>query len=224
VSIAQDVDTNRNGHLERSEVRSALSKLGRPPTDAEADRLFRRLDLNSDGTVDFGEFRHALVLHDGDDQLRRWAFEAVAAADVGDGQLLIPAADQAADDSAAVLTAAARGADTKSDASAAASSAAASAGGAPSGAVAGAAANWRDSAWWRTFREFMAGGLAGAISRSAVAPLERIKILYMCGDPSLRGLGVAGTLRKIWREDGLKGFFRGNGQSRGRCALTVAVC
>lgn len=33
----------------------------------------------------------------------------------------------------------------------------------------------------------------------------------MCGDAKTRSLGMAGALRKIWAEDGVKGFFRGNG-------------
>ena len=59
--------------------------------------------------------------------------------------------------------------------------------------------------------KFWAGGLAGAVSRSTVAPLERLKIIFMCGTPEQRARGVIGSLKHIYINDGIKGFFRGNG-------------
>lgn len=63
----------------------------------------------------------------------------------------------------------------------------------------------------RFIMDLIAGGTAGAISRSAVAPLERLKIMYMCGGSMVRDVGVVASLRNILRDEGLKGFFRGNG-------------
>jgi hypothetical protein len=59
--------------------------------------------------------------------------------------------------------------------------------------------------------KFWAGGIAGSVSRSAVAPLERLKIIYMCGGPEQRKYGVWSSLLNIYKQDGLKGYFRGNG-------------
>jgi len=59
--------------------------------------------------------------------------------------------------------------------------------------------------------DLIAGGTAGAISRSAVAPLERLKIMYMCGGHMVRDVGVVASLQNILRDEGVKGFFRGNG-------------
>jgi solute carrier family 25 (mitochondrial phosphate transporter), member 23/24/25/41 len=110
---------------------------------------------------------------------------------------------------------------------------------------------------------FIAGGIAGAASRTVVSPLERLKIIQ-CGPnwyPMFEGLiflflfcrqvqprntgkqynGVWRSLVRMWKEEGFKGFMRGNGincvriipysavqfttyeQLKKVCAFTVAV-
>jgi len=61
---------------------------------------------------------------------------------------------------------------------------------------------------------FIAGGVAGATSRTVVSPLERIKIIQQVqpasgGEKQYRG--VWSSLMRIWREEGFVGFMRGNG-------------
>lgn len=60
---------------------------------------------------------------------------------------------------------------------------------------------------------FMAGGLAGAVSRTVVSPLERLKILFQiqsAGRTEYK-MSVGKGLMKMWREEGWRGFMRGNG-------------
>ncbi|KAG0636553.1 mitochondrial carrier domain-containing protein [Tuber brumale] len=59
---------------------------------------------------------------------------------------------------------------------------------------------------------FIAGGIAGAVSRTVVSPLERLKIIFQVqgpGNSSYQGVGPA--LVKMWREEGWRGYMRGNG-------------
>ena len=54
-----------------------------------------------------------------------------------------------------------------------------------------------------------AGAVAGIISRTACAPLEMISTVVMCGRGDGSSLGTA--LRNVWRAEGMKGLFKGNG-------------
>ncbi|ODV93314.1 hypothetical protein PACTADRAFT_46849 [Pachysolen tannophilus NRRL Y-2460] len=61
---------------------------------------------------------------------------------------------------------------------------------------------------------FIAGGIAGCLSRTAVSPFERVKVLYQVQGPGANSSyndGVIKTVIKIWKEEGFKGLFRGNG-------------
>lgn len=60
---------------------------------------------------------------------------------------------------------------------------------------------------------FCAGGVAGAVSRTVVSPLERLKILLQVQSVGREAykLSVGQALAKMWREEGWRGFMRGNG-------------
>jgi len=58
------------------------------------------------------------------------------------------------------------------------------------------------------------GGISGALSRTLTAPLERLKILNQVqhmdtGGP--RYVGVLPALKKIWKEEGFRAYWKGNG-------------
>ncbi|GAV82797.1 Mito_carr domain-containing protein/EF_hand_3 domain-containing protein/EF_hand_5 domain-containing protein [Cephalotus follicularis] len=55
---------------------------------------------------------------------------------------------------------------------------------------------------------FIAGGIAGAASRTAIAPLDRLKVILQV---QTTRTCILPAVKKIWKEDGLLGFYRGNG-------------
>ncbi len=60
---------------------------------------------------------------------------------------------------------------------------------------------------------FIAGGVAGAISRTVVSPLERLKILFQVQNVGRTEykMSVGKALAKMWREEGWRGLMAGNG-------------
>ena len=60
---------------------------------------------------------------------------------------------------------------------------------------------------------FIAGGVAGATSRTVVSPLERLKIIQQIQprNSSTQYKGVWRSLVRMWKEEGFRGYMRGNG-------------
>eukprot|EP00948_MAST-09A_sp_MAST-9A-sp1_P000480 g480.t1 len=65
-----------------------------------------------------------------------------------------------------------------------------------------------------SFRNLTAGAIAGAVSRTVVSPLERLKIIYQTQatfSEKRKYTGLISSLAKMFREEGfINGFFRGN--------------
>ena len=78
-------------------------------------------------------------------------------------------------------------------------------------------------------RQAAAGGLAGIIARTASAPLDRVKLLFQvqamegAGVSSDAYTGVGQAFAKIYREEGILAFWRGNGVNVIRVAPYAAA-
>ena len=55
----------------------------------------------------------------------------------------------------------------------------------------------------------LCGGLAGCASKTAMAPLERARILLQVG----KDTSFVVALRRVWRTEGFQGLWAGNGAS-----------
>ncbi|KAJ0617558.1 putative mitochondrial carrier protein [Helianthus annuus] len=56
------------------------------------------------------------------------------------------------------------------------------------------------------FKYLLAGGVAGAISRTATAPLDRLKVSFAVQTTKT---SIGSTVKNIWKEGGASSFFRG---------------
>ncbi|RXI07739.1 hypothetical protein DVH24_009770 [Malus domestica] len=73
-------------------------------------------------------------------------------------------------------------------------------------------------------KSLVAGGVAGGVSRTAVAPLERMKILLQVQNPhNIKYNGTIQGLKHIWRTEGFRGLFKGNGTNCARIVPNSAV-
>lgn len=65
------------------------------------------------------------------------------------------------------------------------------------------------------WRSGMAGGLAGSVAKTIVAPLDRVKILFQASNPQFMKysgswLGACTAIRDIQTTEGYRGLFRGH--------------
>ncbi|KNC48017.1 graves disease carrier protein [Thecamonas trahens ATCC 50062] len=82
----------------------------------------------------------------------------------------------------------------------------------------------RKRTWTAIASSLLAGGCAGAMAKSAVAPLDRTKILFQVNHPRFAGSpGVLATLKQIVRLEGLRGLYKGNGAQMVRIFPYAAV-
>lgn len=61
------------------------------------------------------------------------------------------------------------------------------------------------------FKTFVSGGVAGMCSKTVVAPLDRLKILFQAHKSQYRNLGVWSGLKAIVKNENIFALWRGNG-------------
>uniref|UniRef100_A0AC34QQ99 EF-hand domain-containing protein n=1 Tax=Panagrolaimus sp. JU765 TaxID=591449 RepID=A0AC34QQ99_9BILA len=55
-AIFNEFDLNKDGFIQKDELKQTMIKMGQAPTDQELDAMFNAADRDSDGNIDFNEF------------------------------------------------------------------------------------------------------------------------------------------------------------------------
>jgi solute carrier family 25 phosphate transporter 23/24/25/41 len=71
--------------------------------------------------------------------------------------------------------------------------------------------NEEDKKGLRWVNTLIAGGAAGAVSRTSTAPLDRLKVLLQVHANSKNNLGFVTGMKQLFQEGGFRGLWRGNG-------------
>ncbi|CAI5455728.1 unnamed protein product [Caenorhabditis angaria] len=66
----------------------------------------------------------------------------------------------------------------------------------------------KSGVWWR---HLVAGGVAGAVSRTCTAPFDRIKVYLQVNSTKQNKMGVLQCVHLLHAEGGIRSFWRGNG-------------
>ncbi|XP_071219068.1 calcium-binding mitochondrial carrier protein SCaMC-2-like isoform X1 [Salvelinus alpinus] len=74
--------------------------------------------------------------------------------------------------------------------------------------------------WWR---HLVAGGAAGAVSRTCTAPLDRLKVLMQVHASRTNSMCIAGGFTHMIREGGMRSLWRGNGMNVIKIAPESAI-
>lgn len=74
--------------------------------------------------------------------------------------------------------------------------------------------------WWR---HLVAGGIAGCMSRTCTAPLDRIKVYLQVHATRKNKLNVFSAIKLLFEEGGIKSFWRGNGVNVAKIAPETAI-
>lgn len=158
--IFKDLDKDKNGIIDRNEIKAGFENLGIILNDKQIEKLMSHLDKNNSLNIDWREWRDffRFAPHDKfEDALRHWRTET-----------FVDYADQSIPNDY-----------TK---------------------------NEKQSGLW--LRNLIAGGLAGSISRSCTAPLDRIRIFLQVHGSDAK-IGMVGAAKNMIKEGGLVSLWRG---------------
>ncbi|KAK9813123.1 hypothetical protein WJX72_009417 [[Myrmecia] bisecta] len=221
--LFRDIDVDKNGRLDLNELRAALCKLGLPSSEDYLREMMHQYDENQDGTVDWAEFQKYVGRREADIRAAfekldaHWEGRISAAALEEDLQHAgLPAGRDDAHKMIQLLDRNKDGVITYDEFRRFVCLL-------PAAQVVNhnTLFCWVDSADYmdgvecrlcmippkHPMQRLLAGGLAGAISRTLVAPLERLRTIRMTGRGSE---SLSQSVEAMWKDGGLRGLFKGN--------------
>ncbi|NWQ69412.1 SCMC1 protein, partial [Neopipo cinnamomea] len=74
--------------------------------------------------------------------------------------------------------------------------------------------------WWK---QLLAGGVAGAVSRTGTAPLDRLKVMMQVHGSKSNKINIASGFKQMLKEGGVRSLWRGNGVNVVKIAPETAI-
>nr|XP_013816474.1 PREDICTED: calcium-binding mitochondrial carrier protein SCaMC-1 [Apteryx mantelli mantelli] len=74
--------------------------------------------------------------------------------------------------------------------------------------------------WWK---QLLAGGVAGAVSRTGTAPLDRLKVIMQVHGSKSNKMNIASGFKQMVKEGGVRSLWRGNGVNVVKIAPETAI-
>ncbi|XP_065598805.1 mitochondrial adenyl nucleotide antiporter SLC25A24 isoform X2 [Cyrtonyx montezumae] len=74
--------------------------------------------------------------------------------------------------------------------------------------------------WWK---QLLAGGVAGAVSRTGTAPLDRLKVMMQVHGSKSNKMNIASGFKQMLKEGGARSLWRGNGVNVVKIAPETAI-
>ncbi|XP_016882778.1 mitochondrial adenyl nucleotide antiporter SLC25A23 isoform X21 [Homo sapiens] len=205
------LDRNQDGHIDVSEIQQSFRALGISISLEQAEKILHSMDRDGTMTIDWQEWRDHFLLHsleNVEDVLYFWKHSTLSSA--GFSAWI---KDSTAEQNRSKTTVLARrsGSHLKSQHF-----------GRP---------KWADhevldigecltvpdefskqekltGMWWK---QLVAGAVAGAVSRTGTAPLDRLKVFMQVHASKTNRLNILGGLRSMVLEGGIRSLWRGNG-------------
>lgn len=226
--VFRDVDADGDGQIDSKELRRGVERAGLKISDEQLRAAFKRMDLDRDGRLSFEEFESTLMLlpHGANPEAVFDAFAHRAFVDDPDGFMTMPRdIDTGRRTSLSAHMRTMGGGGDDDDAAAGDDDAGDDAANATLGDGGGSGETIG------TAKKLASGGVAGAVSRTATAPIDRIKTIMQAGRLPSSGIApsapavsasaasspqsmprvtLASAARAVWREGGWAAFWRGN--------------
>ena len=76
---------------------------------------------------------------------------------------------------------------------------------------------------YRSSDSFISGGIAGMVTKTCIAPFERVKLIYLTSDRQFKYRDAVSRLARIAVDDGARGLWRGNSMNMLRVFPYTAI-